>query len=690
MRFAAPGVSCHGFLQAWLDSNQTGSERGCYADFSKDKTVCRHERGKGGRGRLSRNRIYGLYLKNIENKSKRLKQEFRPATTSTDVCRKNGKAENPDCQNHIRFLVRNSSSPNPDTFYMCSTGAYKPTAYELKLSNNRFVVLKGELSGYGICPFDPNDNTTAVLVENGGPSRTTALFTGSVKDFLKSDPLIFRPAVYRNNILIAEHVRTRDRIGWLNEPQYVGSFEVGDYVYFFYREVALEYTNCGKKIYSRVARVCKSDEGGNQGFMKNTWVSFLKARLNCSIPGEYPYYFDEIQDVYRVGDMFYALFTTNANGLTASAICGYSLKNINSVFEGSFKQGNTTSIWLPVPENEVPDPRPGDCRSASYTSMQQDYTNKQKFRAQQQFVSQHSMLMDKAVSHQFREPIFFKGNCLMRKLVAIPNVAGGEGMVFFTASNTGIIYKIAAWPKINPEYDPPTTYLVTTYVPMVDKKPMWSLIFHDAWIYFGTDTAVGQLPVETCDKYIKIDLCIYDPFCGWDSNLGECRSNHLNINLISYKKIDLLAYSLEEAITKTVGELYSYEKISKITGSSVALRVAYRLHISGSVRWTHNGSGIQGDRHILAQDNSLIITDIRQPDEGRYTAKDNRGRIVAEYSLVVETNKEQIEQRWMRKFDQWCDEFERYQEDIRQWEKKCTACCEESSRANMIPALGGH
>ena len=43
----------------------------------------------------------------------------------------------------------------------------------------------------------------------------------------------------------------------LSEPQFVASFEVGNYVYFFFREVALEYTNCGKRIYSRVARVCK-------------------------------------------------------------------------------------------------------------------------------------------------------------------------------------------------------------------------------------------------------------------------------------------------------------------------------------------------------------------------------------------------------------------------------------------------
>ena len=47
-------------------------------------------------------------------------------------------------------------------------------------------------------------------------------------------------------------------------------------------------------IYSRVARVCKNDQGGSR-VLRNTWTSFFKARLNCSIPGDYPFYFDEIR-----------------------------------------------------------------------------------------------------------------------------------------------------------------------------------------------------------------------------------------------------------------------------------------------------------------------------------------------------------------------------------------------------------
>ncbi len=41
------------------------------------------------------------------------------------------------------------------------------------------------------------------------------------------------------------------------EPQFVGSFDIGEYVYFFFRETAIEYAHCAKAIYSRVARICK-------------------------------------------------------------------------------------------------------------------------------------------------------------------------------------------------------------------------------------------------------------------------------------------------------------------------------------------------------------------------------------------------------------------------------------------------
>ena len=48
-------------------------------------------------------------------------------------------------------------------------------------------------------------------------------------------------------------------------------------------------------VFSRVARVCKNDAGGAHKF-RNKWTTFLKSRLNCSVPGERPFYFDGERD----------------------------------------------------------------------------------------------------------------------------------------------------------------------------------------------------------------------------------------------------------------------------------------------------------------------------------------------------------------------------------------------------------
>lgn len=56
----------------------------------------------------------------------------------------------------------------------------------------------------------------------------------------------------------------------------------------------MEYMNCGKTVYSRIGRVCKNDRGGPYP-SGDRWTSFLKTRLNCSVPGDFPFYFDEIR-----------------------------------------------------------------------------------------------------------------------------------------------------------------------------------------------------------------------------------------------------------------------------------------------------------------------------------------------------------------------------------------------------------
>ena len=52
-------------------------------------------------------------------------------------------------------------------------------------------------------------------------------------------------------------------------------------------------------VVSRVARVCKNDVGGSPRVLEKQWTSFLKARLNCSVPGDSHFYFNVLQAILR-------------------------------------------------------------------------------------------------------------------------------------------------------------------------------------------------------------------------------------------------------------------------------------------------------------------------------------------------------------------------------------------------------
>lgn len=171
---------------------------------------------------------------------------------------------------------------------------------------------------------------------------------------------------------------------------------------------------------ARVARVCKNDVGGSPRVLEKQWTSFLKARLNCSVPGDSHFYFNVLQAVTGVVSLggrpvVLAVFSTPTNrsaagrpdlgrpgpgvgaagtqgspgreegegaaraapaagapprprvrltqrppapSIPGSAVCAFDMTQVAAVFEGRFReQKSPESIWTPVPEDQVPRPR---------------------------------------------------------------------------------------------------------------------------------------------------------------------------------------------------------------------------------------------------------------------------------------------------------------------------------------------
>lgn len=604
------------------------------------------------------NNIYKLNMQGIDVGS-------RQRTLSVDSqkhrdCMMLGKQDVPDCQNHIRFIARNESQS--DQLYVCGTGAYNPLGYVVSASE-----LIGDESavGVGVCSTDPSDNSTAVFVESGNPGNVSALYSATISSFFNFH--IFRPKLFnRDGTEASGRMQSVDIIVWMNNPQYVGSFDVGDKVLFFFRETALEFYNYERKIVSRVAKVCKKDRGG-RSLLQNRWTSYQKARLNCSIPGEFPYYFDEIQDVVTVDhNTFFGLFTTNVNGLTASAICAYTLEDIQASFDGLVKEQKTEDdIWQAVPKEKEPSVRPGNCSIEDSLELPSEALSFFRLRP----------LMDKAVMHKYGKPIYYQGGIQMTRLAVIPNLnQDPNNLLFFASSNNGDVYKIFT----RTDNSMFKTRLSSKYNIFNSPHPIWSMKIHNNQLYLGTDEEVVQIGVQTCNLYTKIDSCAKDPFCAWFNVTSKCVV-YSEVMKATDKSFYITYENIDTYEEKTTEPLYRPKVFIRNISSSVTFEVDYNLCTSDrKIRWTfqHSDNSAEEDvrysaTHQLTTEDSLIITKVQSRDNGTYRARDMNNKVLSEHKLNVLVGIQAVEQEWMDQFEKWSDMFQKQQRLMEDYQKSC-------------------
>ena len=412
-------------------------------------------------------------------------------------CVSKGKSEKFDCRNHIRVI---QPIGDGERLYVCGTNAHNPrdqVVYANLTSLGRHEYVPGIGNGIAKCPFDPEDNSTAVWVESGNPGGLPALYSGTNAEFTKADTVIFRTDLFdlgsgRREYSFKRTIKYDSHM--LDKPDFVGSYEIGDHVYFFFREVAVEYMNCGKAVYSRVARVCKKDTGG-KNILHQNWATYLKARLNCSIPGEFPYYFNEIQAVYKMPNddtTFYGVFTTNLNGLMGSAVCTFHLDDVTKAFEGKFKeQESSTSAWLPVASSKVPEPRPGSCVEDT-RELPDRVLN---------FMRTHP-LMDEDVGNQGQAPVFYKRDIVFSHIVVDQMTTGmysdkQDYTIFYIGAKTGQIFKVSQWADQEGKQH---SQLLDVFQATLEGEPIRAMEISRRlrMLYVTSDSGIRQIQLSMC------------------------------------------------------------------------------------------------------------------------------------------------------------------------------------------------
>ncbi|XP_058245064.1 semaphorin-6A isoform X2 [Hemibagrus wyckioides] len=448
------------------------------------------------------------------------KLTWKSRQPDVDTCRMKGKHKD-ECHNFIKVLLQQ----NDDTLFVCGTNAFNPSCRTYK--TDTLDALGEEISGMARCPYDAKHANVALFADG-------KLYSATVTDFLAIDAVIYRSLGDSPTLRTVKHDSK-----WLKEPYFVQAVDYGDFIYFFFREIAMEYNSMGKVVFPRVARVCKNDRGGSQRVLEKQWTSFLKARLNCSIPGDSHFYFNILQavtDVIHINgrDVVMATFSTPFNSIPGSAVCAYDMADIATAFTGRFKeQKSPESTWTPVPEEKVPKPRPGCCAG---TPSAEKYKVSNEFPDDTlNFIKMHP-LMDEAVPSIANRPWFLKTMVRYRLTrIAVDNAAGPyrNYTIVFLGSERGIILKFLA--KISSGFLNDSLFLeeLNIYNPEkcsidgVDDKRIISMQIdsksHSLFVAFTS--CVVKVPLSRCERHGKCKKsCIAsrDPYCGWVSE-GVCR-----------------------------------------------------------------------------------------------------------------------------------------------------------------------
>ncbi|XP_063817981.1 semaphorin-4G [Pseudophryne corroboree] len=579
----------------------------------------------------ARGAIFSLNLSDISHGSQKT-IPWEVTYNDIEKCREKGKNNQTECFNHIRLLQR----LNHTHLHVCGTYAFSPKCCYIDVKT--FTFPKPCHEGKDVCPYDPTIGYTGVIVDG-------FLYTASRYGF-HSVPDIRRD-------IIAPMLRTEATpLHWLIDAEFVTSALVreslnstigdDDKIYYFFNERVIEESSefLDKTHVARVARVCKSDMGGKK-ILQKKWTSFLKARLVCSM-----LFYETLKSAYtlEVGSwhttIFYGAFVSQWGSMESSAVCRYSISDIQKAFEGPYMEyQDTTRKWDRYTGN-VPQPRPGSCitnefRSSGY-NVSEDLPNKVL-----DFVKLHP-LVSEHVKPIGEKPLLFKRNIIYSR-IAVDRVTALDKEqydVLFLGTDNGWIHKAVV---INDR-----VHIIEEIQVFKTPQPVENLVISKKQnsLYIGAQSGVLQLPLSSCNRYTSCYDCILarNPYCGWDGN--SCREP-----LTSQDRVQMTQdmQNGNGGCLNNTDDAVPVKKLRTVLkGDDVLLQCDLWSNLA-KPQWLVNGTEpLEGDEgHFRLGVDGLLISDALLEHSGEYTCfsvESGLESIVASYNVnvLLELPKEKI------------------------------------------------
>uniref|UniRef100_A0A8C5WLG3 Semaphorin 4G n=1 Tax=Leptobrachium leishanense TaxID=445787 RepID=A0A8C5WLG3_9ANUR len=456
----------------------------------------------------ARGAIFSLNASDISHRlRKTIHWEVNPEKNQD--CVNKGKNNQTECYNHIRLL----QTFNETHLYVCGTNAFSPQCGFIDART--FSFSSNIDDGKEKCPYDPATGYTGLIIDGD-------LYTATRYGFQ------YLPDIRRT--LYQYTLRTEDSpLHWLNDAEFVSSAFVreslnvavgdDDKIYYFFNERVVEESSSflDKTQVASVARVCKSDMGGKK-ILQKKWTSFLKARLVCSMP-----YYETLKALYTLDlgswntTIFYGAFVLQWRNMEASAVCQYSISDIQKVFDGPYMEYQDSSRKWTRYDGDIPKPRPGSCVTddirSSGVNTSQDLPNNVL-----DFVKLHP-LMYKKVKPLGDQPLLMKKSVLYTR-IAVDRVTALDNKqydVLFIGTGDGWVHKVVVTKT--------TVYIVEEIQVFKKPQPVENLVISKRQdsLYVGSQSGVLQISLSGCHRYTSCYDCILarNPYCGWDGKI--CR-----------------------------------------------------------------------------------------------------------------------------------------------------------------------
>ncbi|XP_012662847.1 semaphorin-4F isoform X4 [Otolemur garnettii] len=374
----------------------------------------------------------------------------------------------------------------------------------------------------------------------------------------------------------------------------------------------------------------KEGDLGGRKTLQQRWTTFLKADLLCPGP-EHGWASSVLQDVAMLRPepgagtpIFYGIFSSQwERGAAISAICAFRPEDIRKVLNGSFRElKHDCNRGLPVSDNDVPQPRPGECITKNM-KLQQFSSSLSLPDRVLTFIRDHP-LMDKPVFPDDGRPLLVTTDTAYFRVVAhrVMSLSGKEYDVLYLGTEDGHLHRAV---RIRGQLS-----VLEDLALFPEPQPVETMKLYHGWLLIGSRTEVTQVNTTNCGRLQSCSECILaqDPVCAWSFRLDECVAHAgEHRGLVQ----DIESADVSSLCPKEPGEHPVVFEVPVATAAHVV------LPCSPSSAWAscvwHQPGGVTA---LISQRDRLEVV-VTPGAMGAYACECREGgaaRVVAAYSLV--------------------------------------------------------